>query len=120
MLLTALLCSVLLIGATRADFDAPVYTVNLDLPPEERWVDIITEKQATVRDLIDSVFKILPKVALQELVKIGDDLVNSLPEPYAGELRGVAKAANVSLGEGMMANLIRIDSLRCRWCERLG
>ena len=106
MLLTALLCSALLIGTTRADFDAPVYTVNLDLPPEERWVDIITEKQATVRDLIDSVFKILPKVALQELVKIGDDLVNSLPEPYAGELRGVAKAANVSLGEGMMANLI--------------
>ena len=109
MLLTVLLCSALLLanpGRVLADFDAPVYSLNLDLPPEERWKEIITEKSAIVHDLIKSIFGLLPKVATDALATIGADLEKKLPEPYAGEIRGVAAAANLSIGEALMANLI--------------
>ena len=109
VLLRVLVCSALLLanrGRVLADFNAPVYSINLDLPPEERWKEIITEKSAVVHDLIKSIFGLLPKVATDALANIGSEIEKKLPEPYAGEIKGVAAAANVSIGEAVMANMI--------------
>ena len=32
----------------------PEYTINLDLPPEERWVHIMPQYSETIRDVIDT------------------------------------------------------------------
>ncbi|KAG7269447.1 hypothetical protein CRUP_032301 [Coryphaenoides rupestris] len=93
-------------------FKGPVawYTVDLDLHPSKRWLPLITEKKTelanmmqTIRDLANAFF---PSGKLVEMV---DDalplLVQTLPYPFADELRGVAAASGLPLGEVVLFNV---------------
>ena len=89
-----------------SDAPAPVYTVNLDLPPEERWASVMADYSAVVQELMKGVFGFLPKFAVEAANVIGDELEKFILDPYAGEIRGIAKYANVSVGEVLLANLL--------------
>ena len=88
------------------DVPAPVYTINLDLPPEERWAAVLHDHASSMQDVIKTIVKLLPKEAVALVNVIGNELEKYLPYPYAGEIRGVAKYGNVTLGEALLGNLL--------------
>ena len=103
-LFVVLVCSSSL--GISSDAPAPVYTVNLDLPPEERWATVMADYSAVVQELVKGVCGSLPKIAVEAANVIGDELDKFIPDPYAGEIRGAAKHANVSVGEALLSNLL--------------
>ncbi|XP_068134759.1 acid ceramidase [Hyperolius riggenbachi] len=86
------------------------YTVSLDLPPSERWKQLINEKKEPlsamiqqIKNLVISIFK------SQKLIDLVDkklpSVIGTLPPPFGEELKGVADAAGIPLGEIMVFNL---------------
>ena len=109
MALTPWLCFLLLWispAVLGRDVPAPVYTINLDLPPEERWAGVLHDYSTFVQDVINTLVKMVPKEAVALVNVIGKELEKYLPYPYAGEIRGVAKYANVTVGEALVGNLL--------------
>ncbi|XP_065110587.1 acid ceramidase [Paramisgurnus dabryanus] len=90
--------------------DVSWYTVDLDLPPSKRWTEIITDKKnemvsmiQAIRDLADA---FVPSGKLIDLVDKGLPLmVNTLPYPFNEEIKGVASASGVPLGEVVLFNI---------------
>uniref|UniRef100_A0A4W5RJU3 Acid ceramidase n=1 Tax=Hucho hucho TaxID=62062 RepID=A0A4W5RJU3_9TELE len=91
------------------------YTINLDLPPSERWKLIITDKKAEVRGLrvlfvsismTDLANAFVPSGKLIDLVdKDLPFIVNTLPYPFNEEIKGIATASGVPLGEVVLYNI---------------
>uniref|UniRef100_A0AAY4AAL9 Acid ceramidase n=1 Tax=Denticeps clupeoides TaxID=299321 RepID=A0AAY4AAL9_9TELE len=81
------------------------YTVDLDLPPSKRWAAIMMEKRSDVVKMIDEIKDLadalVPSGKLIDLPLI----VDTLPYPFNEELRGVAAASGVPLGEIALFNL---------------
>ncbi|CAI9533071.1 unnamed protein product [Staurois parvus] len=84
------------------------YTVNLDLPPYERWQKLISDKKAPLTELIQHI-KNLAKSIFPKLIDIVDKklpfLIGNLPSPFGEELKGIADAAGQPLGEIMLFNI---------------
>ncbi|MCI4395096.1 hypothetical protein PGIGA_G00176490 [Pangasianodon gigas] len=88
----------------------PWYTINLELPPNKRWTEIITDKKdamislvQAVRDLADA---FVPSGRLEELVdKALPLMIDTLPYPFNEEIKGIATASGVPLGETLLLNI---------------
>ncbi|XP_018410318.1 PREDICTED: acid ceramidase [Nanorana parkeri] len=84
------------------------YTVNLDQPPYERWQKLISDKKAPLNELIQHI-KNLAKAIFPNLIDIVDNklpfLIGKLPSPFGEEMKGVADAAGLPLGEIMLFNI---------------
>lgn len=76
---------------------APTYIINLDLPPEERWVELVTIYKSSAPLIVNYFTSALPKEVVLALEKIMGRLDDILGE-VGGELRGVAKAFGIDLG----------------------
>ncbi|XP_072262264.1 acid ceramidase [Pyxicephalus adspersus] len=85
-----------------------LYTINLDQPPYERWQKLISEKKAPLMVLIQHI-KNIAKSIFPELIDIVDRklpfLIGTLPFPFGEEIKGVADAAGLPLGEIMLFNI---------------
>ncbi|XP_046901363.1 acid ceramidase [Hypomesus transpacificus] len=86
------------------------YTVDLDLHPSDRWTAIITDKKADLVDMIQAIRDLadafVPSGKLIEMVDIGLPLVAStLPYPFRDELKGIATASGLPLGEVVLFNI---------------
>uniref|UniRef100_A0A674EFU4 Acid ceramidase n=1 Tax=Salmo trutta TaxID=8032 RepID=A0A674EFU4_SALTR len=82
------------------------YTIDLDLPPSERWKLIITDKKAEVRAIRDLANAFVPSGKLIDLVdKDLPLIVNTLPYPFNEEIKGIATASGVPLGEVVLFNI---------------
>ncbi|KAF7663910.1 hypothetical protein LDENG_00195880 [Lucifuga dentata] len=93
-------------------FKGPVswYTVDLDLPPSKRWSALITEKKTDLIELIQAIKDLanafVPSGRLIELVDITLPLmVDTLPYPFGDEIKGIAAASGVPLGEVTLFNI---------------
>lgn len=84
------------------------YTINLDQPPYERWQKLISNKKAPLKELVQHI-KNLAKSISPKLVEIVDNklplLIGNLPCPFGEEIKGVADAAGIPLGEIMLFNI---------------
>lgn len=89
----------------------PTYRVNLDLPAEQRWVTLSTIYKKEVRDLIAyiKVFVLEFSPKFQELINLIDNdlgsLAHTLPAPYGDEIKGIASATDLPLGEVVLYNI---------------
>ncbi|XP_076819004.1 N-acylethanolamine-hydrolyzing acid amidase-like [Clavelina lepadiformis] len=88
---------------------AKTYVVNLDLPPMERWNNVL--KHFNPKDIIAAVHSLLDeylpgKLVIPILEKIAADLDRYIPQPFADELRGISKNFNVNLGDVVLGNLV--------------
>ncbi|XP_055779843.1 acid ceramidase-like [Salvelinus fontinalis] len=86
------------------------YTIDLDLPPSERWKLIITDKKAELVTLIQAIRDLanafVPSGKLIDLVdKDLPLIVNTLPYPFNEEIKGIATASGVPLGEVVLFNI---------------
>jgi len=82
------------------------YTVNLDLPPRQRWQHIwgIPYYKAQIHEILNAVLPIFPD-RLHNVEIIGELLLDTFTWEYAEEIRGGAVALNISAGLLALANL---------------
>lgn len=76
---------------------APTFVVNLDLPPEDRWTEIVTLYKSSAPLIVNYFTHALPKDVAEAMEKIMANLDNLLGD-FGRELRGVAKAYGIDLG----------------------
>ena len=85
----------------------PTYQVNLDLDPADRWKPIVMKYAQPLETMISYmksfILKFSPK--LQLLIDLVDKrlgkLADTLPAPYGAEIKGIAKATGLDLGDMM-------------------
>ncbi|KAI6181711.1 N-acylethanolamine-hydrolyzing acid amidase [Aphelenchoides besseyi] len=84
------------------------FDVNLDDPPEEHFKEIATAYKKQIVSLI-GVVKDLIVPWFPEALNIIDvlfaDLLNWIPQPYNGEIRGVANVTGLPLGQVVLYNV---------------
>lgn len=78
------------------DKPAPRYTINLDLPPKERWQKIFPEYKKELRTYLDWVDK-----ELAPLKKFSDRLLNvtKMPQEYIDEIHGAVNSIGFNFSE---------------------
>lgn len=101
---------VILLSFSSSSSDNPIqakrYTVNLDLPPEQRWLDLAKEFKPYAPQLLDALKSDLPSKLFPLLEQLALYVDDHFPAPYPDELRGYAKGFNVSLADMILFNLI--------------
>uniref|UniRef100_A0A8C7YYI2 Acid ceramidase n=1 Tax=Oryzias sinensis TaxID=183150 RepID=A0A8C7YYI2_9TELE len=86
------------------------YTVDLDLPPSKRWAPLIAERKNDLVSMIQAIKDManafVPSGRLIELVDIALPLMaDTLPSPFSEEIKGIADASGVPLGEVVLFNI---------------
>ncbi|XP_034554313.1 N-acylethanolamine-hydrolyzing acid amidase-like [Notolabrus celidotus] len=114
-LCTALLLLGLGVGSCQAEFAPPTVNVSLDDDPEVRWnplikvFDIDFLKKAAA-EVIDST---VPKWVHQAVKPVVMALEKHIPQPYAGEIRGLAAHFGGSLSDVIILNFAYEVSAFC-------
>ena len=94
-------------------FQAPTFTINLDLEPEERWVKVTKKYAQYSQDIVAALRKKIPKFAFLLAEKLAVSIVKHFPEPYPAEMKGVSKALNISLADTILLNIFYDLSAFC-------
>ncbi|MBN3317339.1 ASAH1 ceramidase, partial [Atractosteus spatula] len=86
------------------------YTINLDLPPRQRWTQAISDKKtelgAMIQVIKDFANAFVPSGKLIELVDKDLPLIlDTLPSPFNEEMKGIADASGLPLGEVILFNV---------------
>ncbi|XP_062991413.1 acid ceramidase [Elgaria multicarinata webbii] len=90
--------------------DVPKYVINLDLPPKERWVEVVRAKKTELKIVIETMKalaktffhsgKFIPSLESKMLW-----LSSTLPYPFKEEIEGVASASDIQLGDIVLFNI---------------
>ncbi|XP_030419453.1 acid ceramidase [Gopherus evgoodei] len=88
----------------------PTYIINLDLPPSRRWDKLLSDKKIELKTVIQSIKNIADAfVPSGKVVEIVDTklvrLISTLPYPFNEELKGIANASGIPLGEIVLFNI---------------
>ena len=87
-------------------FQAPSFTIDLDLPPEQRWITV-TEKYAKYTpEIVASLRRKIPAGAFPLAKILAMYLDKHFPEPFPAEMKGVAKGLNMSLANTVLLNIL--------------
>ena len=90
--------------------DTPVaakrYTINLDLPPQQRWMEVAKDYEENIIQLLQQVKKMAPPKVVSLLSMFGDDVDRYMPHPYGLEMVGIAEALNTSIGDVVLGNTL--------------
>ena len=93
----------LLSFTSHAQHDAPRFELNLDLAPEDRWTEIVTQFNDTIHDSLDSLFE--NNKEIKELLEVASIVMKARPsavrtwcgdEQYA-EMQSIARLTNLDL-----------------------
>uniref|UniRef100_A0A7M5UWG4 Acid ceramidase n=2 Tax=Clytia hemisphaerica TaxID=252671 RepID=A0A7M5UWG4_9CNID len=79
--------------------------LNLDSAPEERWPHIVGPYKEEMADLIGVIKDLVPAKVINFVDNYFPSILTRLPEPYAGEIKGVADATGLNLGEAILYNI---------------
>jgi len=94
-------------SASPVGYSKPVphETLNLDLPPIERWVEIGRKHAAGTQRVVNAIKAIAPKVAFDLAADVLAGFDDLLGATWADELRGVANGTGIPLGDIVLVNL---------------
>ncbi|KAM9470417.1 N-acylsphingosine amidohydrolase (acid ceramidase) 1a [Clarias gariepinus] len=85
------------------------YTVNLDLPPNQRWTHVIKEKKTEMAAMIQAIKDLANGFFHGKLTNLVDEvlplIVDVLPYPFNEEIEGIAHVSEVPLGEVVLFNI---------------
>ncbi|XP_064595722.1 N-acylethanolamine-hydrolyzing acid amidase-like [Liolophura sinensis] len=84
----------------------PKYVVDLDLTEEQRWTHVVKDYPELPEMIQTVIKKYVPDDLVSMVEQIGSAIDDYLPSPYAGEIRGIAKALNMTLGEAVIPNIL--------------
>jgi len=87
----------------------PWYTINLDDPPELRWVQVATVYKDRITTLINVLKEVIGGLLGPKPLEWVDANVGAwdkkLPEPYATEVASIANVTGINLGEIVLYNI---------------
>jgi len=87
----------------------PLFVVDLDKAPVDRWTEIATKYSTQINDLVqgakDFVAAFLGQKLVDKLISELGNLDDKLPQPYADEIRGIANVTGIPLGEIVLYNI---------------
>eukprot|EP00058_Branchiostoma_floridae_P025927 XP_002611417.1 hypothetical protein BRAFLDRAFT_117224 [Branchiostoma floridae] len=93
----------------KAESKVASYVINLDLPPAERWTSLTKEMAPQIRDMIAEIKAFAGAFGNGSIIAMVDKylapLADTLPYPFADELKGIAKATDIPLGEVVLFNV---------------
>ncbi|XP_078594262.1 N-acylethanolamine-hydrolyzing acid amidase-like [Branchiostoma floridae x Branchiostoma japonicum] len=86
------------------------YPVDLDTEPEKRYDELFQKQEIqdlipTLRQGVKDMMSVIPEEVRPLLVKLLAELDQCLPQPFAGEMRGIARCTGIDLGEIVGLNL---------------
>lgn len=94
-------------GAGPTAQQAKRYTINLDLPPLERWAEVTRDYSAELPLLLQAIKQMVPPVAVDLADIIGDGIEKYIPYPYNEELLGIKQnVKGIGLGEVVLGNIV--------------
>ena len=87
----------------------PSVVVDLDDPPEKRWDAIVTPRAGTMQKLIDTFLH--GGMANRTIVKLllagaADLEMKRMPQDFVKEIKGIAKATKINVGELWVLNMM--------------
>ena len=86
---------------------AKTYTINLDLPPEERWNEVVADFKDELKILLNVVNQRVPSSISKLLEQATGDFIEEIfPRPYGAEMVGVANRLGIAPAEVLVANLL--------------
>ncbi|XP_071787477.1 acid ceramidase-like [Asterias amurensis] len=97
--------------STDSETTVPTFVLNLDLDPEERWKPLMKNKSAELKAMITDVLDLIGYFIKNDtkLISIVDDILGPLvftfPQPYQGELVGIAVSSGLPLGHIVLYNI---------------
>jgi acid ceramidase len=86
----------------------PEYTLNLDLPPEERWAHIMPQYSETIMEVINTAYDELPWVFSRTIKYLAKKYFEDIPEDmgeYGREMVGISHATGIDLYEVVLYNI---------------
>ena len=94
--------------ATQGDaVPAKKFVINLDLPPKERWTEVIQTYTSELEDILMVTKAILPQALIDAVSKLGQKIENYVPYPYNQEIIGIADLLDgITTGDILLANII--------------
>ncbi len=83
------------------------YTINLDAPPQDRWVEVTRDYSEEIPLVLQAIKKLVPPVAVDLADVIGDGIEKYVPYPYNMEMVGIKEnVEGIGLGEVVLGNII--------------
>uniref|UniRef100_A0A1W7RB72 Acid ceramidase n=1 Tax=Hadrurus spadix TaxID=141984 RepID=A0A1W7RB72_9SCOR len=86
----------------------PSFTIDLDLPPEKRWIKLAYEKRHEINETLNVLRRFTGAFFGGKLVQAVNEflpLMLTLPEPFKTEIASIAKATGIHQGEIMLYNV---------------
>ncbi|XP_032810950.1 N-acylethanolamine-hydrolyzing acid amidase isoform X2 [Petromyzon marinus] len=93
----------------------PRFTVNLDLPPSERWKDVVAHfdlemiRSHSAKIIADNV----PAWVRPVVRKVARELDRFFPNPFAEEIRGLSSLLSIDLGDMVILNIFNEFKMFC-------
>lgn len=85
---------------------AKKYTIDLDVEASQRWEQVALDHASAIQSLLSEIIIELPKPIVHIINDLEISVADLLPFPYGVELAGLAKTANVSEKDALLANLM--------------
>ena len=100
--------TILAVGTSSFRDSIPkTYTINLDLPPEQRWKQVAEDYTEGILNLVKEIKQMVPPGAITLVDIIGADVEKYIPYPYSMEIVGLATSIKgVSVGEIVLGNTL--------------
>ncbi|XP_053260376.1 N-acylethanolamine-hydrolyzing acid amidase-like isoform X1 [Podarcis raffonei] len=96
-------------GPARTEVPAPLLcNVSLDSPPEERWLPVLRLHfdPALLREaFVQLIDQVVPKWVHAIIRPLAEEIESFVPQPFAGEIRGLCQALGLNVGDGLLLNL---------------
>lgn len=87
-------------------FQAPSYTINLDLRPEDRWVEVTSKYAKYSPQIVAFIRQNLPADLVPLVEKVAMYMDEYFPAPFPAEMKGVSKGLNLSLADTILINIM--------------
>lgn len=95
----------LLTGTVASPTPAKRYAINLDLPPQYRWKEIVDEYGWEFPILLKEFERQVPPAVIKMASLIGLEVEKYIPYPYNLEMVGIATGSGMTVGEIVLANV---------------
>ncbi|XP_022685791.1 acid ceramidase-like [Varroa jacobsoni] len=89
----------------KANASVPKVIVNLDLPPEERWKELVALKRSEISTLQSELRNLGGNFIVKLIDHVGPILHKTLPSPYREELQSISDLTGIPLGEVVLYNV---------------
>ncbi|KAL5013936.1 hypothetical protein ScPMuIL_008206 [Solemya velum] len=93
-------------GAKPNPQTPPVYSVDLNNPARTRWNHVTQDYKYMVPQIEKTLSQLVPSEVRPVVDLIAERLDDTILEPYADEMRGIAEVFGVKLGDIVLLNLI--------------